>query len=119
MAWIVLNYVEPGYTFGGCTNYPEEPSKELLGSFRIMMVYICFTPVVFINLIRPFAQFKFLRLAALLIPILPLIIGLQMSIMPYFKYGGRVYLYVAITAFITMGIIIWNAKTVSSKLSSR
>jgi hypothetical protein len=118
VAWLVLNFIEPGYTMGGCTDYPENPKDELLGSFKALQFYLCFTPVILINFIRPIAQIKFLRLLVLLIPIFPILIGLQFSIMPYFTLGGRVYLYVAITAVITGSIIIWNAITVSKKLAS-
>lgn len=118
MAILTLNLIEPGFVNGGCLTYPEDTSYELYQTSYSLMLYICFTPVVLLNFIPFIAKNNFLRLAALLVPLLPILWNIQWILYSYFRYGGRSYLYVSITAIIVALIILWNAKNVSKKLKT-
>lgn len=91
---------------------------DLLTGAYVMTLYLCFTPLVLLNFIRPIAESKYLRMLVLLTPGIPVLLGLVMYFRLLLDYGARMNLYLSVTALVTTVIIIWNAKIVSHGLKN-
>ena len=116
-AYLVLQLIDPGFINGGCLAYPENSSENFLYASYLLFYYLCFTPLLLLNFSQIITQSKIARIAILLTPITPILWWLIIATYQYYRYEGRVYLYVAITALLTAIIIIWNTKKVHSELN--
>jgi hypothetical protein len=117
-AWGVLKFVEPGTYPGSCIDYTEESKTDLFGAIYLMLFYLGTTPIVLLNFNRQILKKKSLRISILLIPLVPVLIGLVILYSALIDYDARVFIYLAITTTLTAVIIIWNARAVNRELKN-
>lgn len=117
-ALLTLFFHEPGLTRYGCFSSPENPKNDLVFGALQLLIYTCFTPILFLNLFKTLSKVNLIRNTVLLIPIVPAIVGLFVNFNLFLSNGGRSYVYLSITAVFICFIVIWNAKIVSNQLKN-
>ncbi|UKN00321.1 hypothetical protein K6119_11305 [Paracrocinitomix mangrovi] len=116
-SWLILKFVEPGTYHSGCLDSPEETRTDLVEAIFLVLIYLGTTPLVLLNFSEKIVTKQTIRISVLLMPLIPVLIGLfSITVPQLIYYDARVFMYLSISAVITTIIILWNARSVNREL---